>query len=236
MKCPYCKRNVKEGRSVCPRCGSRLSQENLPQGILDGDFVYLENDSKNKRVHIIRNIIIIVLLALILGGGAFFGYRFLKSQSGKTEKPKETTGVTLPTVELTSAPAAALPETTGETVPQTTEEEDNAEEKTDEEMLDEYAQNSGLKKTLTDAVENDIRVSVTTAENAVIARYQSSEYFSDDSQSEYFSDLIKELNTLCARLDREVFDMKNNSGVPGAVLEIFGVDCNGVEFYSGLVD
>lgn len=236
MKCPYCKRNVKEDCSVCPRCGSRLSQENLPQGILDGDFVYLENDSKNKRIHIIRNIIIIVLLLLFLGGGVFFGYNFLKGQRGKTEKPQETTSTTLPFTMPAAAPATTVPETTAAPVEQTTEPEENAEDKTDEEKLEEYANKSGLVKTLTDAGGSEMQANVTVSENAVVARYRVSEDSSDDSQEEYFSDIEKELNSICARLDREVFEMRNNSGVPGAVLEIIGVDSKGVEFYSGLVD
>ena len=100
----------------------------------------------------------------------------------------------------------------------------------------EYAQSSGLIDTLRNAADSNMSGSVSAENGSLIARYTVNADVNDASQANYFNAVIDKMNTLCTQLDAKVYDMKIKTGVTNAVLEIFVVDKNNLQFYANYVD
>ena len=93
-----------------------------------------------------------------------------------------------------------------------------------------------MLKTLLAAADDKTSVSATAEHNILLVNYRIEEDSASADQTEYFEKQKENYENLSKKMDKPVYQMKKDSGVPEAVLEIHVVDRNDVEVYSNIID
>ena len=93
-----------------------------------------------------------------------------------------------------------------------------------EEKLTAYIRKTGLYNTLAAASDANTELSLSVERNMVTATYRVHADVNEEADKEYISSLTAGFEEACAQLDRYVYDMKNQSGVPTAVLQVTAFD------------
>lgn len=101
-----------------------------------------------------------------------------------------------------------------------------------EEVLMDYAQKNNIISVLEAQTDGNMSLDVTADKNALIVRYSVRGSAQDENMRDYVGALPKALDELCLRMNGTVHTMRQNSGVPNAMLYIGAVDQNGVTLYS----
>lgn len=101
-----------------------------------------------------------------------------------------------------------------------------------EEVLMDYAEKNNIISVLEAQTDGNMSLDVTADKNALIVRYSVRGSAQDESMRDYISALPQALDELCLRMNGTVYTMRQNSGVPNAMLYIGVVDQNGVTLYS----
>lgn len=234
MKCPKCNHTVSEGQTVCEHCGEPIVTEES-----EGDlgFVYSRRSSKRKKSDKYkRNLVIIVVAALVLFAVVIgvIGVRRFRNKKEPT-LPAYLTSAPITsepetTVRPTSAPKAVITETT---VPPTTEPDHSAEY---EEKLGAYIRKTGLYNTMSSAVDGNTELSLAVERNMIMATYRVHADVNNGEDEEYIRTRAADFEEVCAQLDRYVYDMKNESGVPTAVLQVTAFDEKSNIIFSKYID
>ena len=224
MNCPNCGKPVPDDQMVCGRCGKRLR---YPDD-LDREFVYSVRGLPERKKPVFKRIIIVLVAAVVICGAIVGLMIYMQRQSGgSSETQPQTTAVQETTVQETTAPATTAPQETA-----ATKSADAAAEK----KLTNYLKRSNLYENLVSEADDDMSVNLSVEGNRVVAKYLIPIDSTEEEQAEYVGTLNDFFLSLCSRLDGDAFDLKNNSGVPNAQLEIVAVDQNGVSLFSDVVD
>lgn len=243
MNCPKCSKHVEDNLSFCPYCGERVRSGS--SHIAGVDYVY--DETRVHRHHRRRKkkgskIILIVIAALIVGIGAISFWVLNRrnnssASSAATSDSAADNRVIVRSPEMPSlAPPVYVPPTTvpATTVPPTTKAPETTAAPGG--RMEEYARSSGMIDLLKDAVDEHTTISVTGEENALRARYRVDLDSAAGENAEYFELLPSTYDDLCARIDKMVYDMNQQSDISNAVLEIYVFDSNGTQVYSNTVD
>ena len=249
MRCPRCHSQVRKGHRKCPNCGVSFQSTVL----VDSDFVFKgeevlpsEENKKNKMT-------LIVLIAVLLLCLAVAGFFMLKQRKPKTTKsnagavtttmmdesepPSTVAGFTQNQAAVSGASESA---SAAVTEPPTTVEPTTIEPTTlplsAAEKLAAYARTSELVEELKSYGDNHVRLTVTAERNLLIAHYKVDVSAADDNQMEYFTVLNESFSKLSGNMDRMVYDMRQESGVTDAALQILVTDSRNVTIYQYLVD
>ena len=233
MNCPKCKRYILDNLTTCPHCGETL-RINI---MIDDDFVFNEATPEGPEPRSISRIILIVIVVLILGIGGVAVWVLTHQNPGSTtpvytptEATQEVTEV--PTQAVTEAPTTVPPTT----VPPTTQAPQTTAALSQQERLEEYARTSGMVDMLRQAADEHTTLSVKGEENALRARYRVDLDYTASENTEYFQLLPNTYNDLCARMDKMVYDMNQQSDINNAVLEVYVFDSNGIQVFARTVD
>lgn len=252
MNCPYCHRPIPDGQTKCENCGRSIVRD--PR--VTGEHVYPRQKLPRKPLTIKqKERLVIIVLAALCVIAAIVALIVLLNSNKKPSSSAVTTTVAVTTqaptlapttappttppattAPVTTAPATTAPETTAAatTVPVTSEA--TTAPLTSEQLLMDYAKKSGMLKTLQDAADDKTKVEVKAERNQLFADYVIDADATDRTQEEYFSTVKANFESLKAQLDRPVYDMKTESGVENAVLQITVVDRNRAEVFSAVIN
>ena len=223
MNCPRCGRPVQEEDYICTRCGKRLRYPET----LEHDLVFSQKDMPKQKKNIVKRIIIALIAAIVVCAVIIGAMIYLQREGGKENKAQtETTAAETQDASGQTASTGAEKSTTSPT----------AAPMSDEEKLYSYFRKSDLYEDLLAEADGNMRVDLTAERNVAIAKYTILFSSTDDEHQLYFETLDSFFDELCSKLDKEVYDMKKDSGVSNAELEITAVDLNGVSLYSKLID
>lgn len=241
MNCPKCNKYILDNLTVCPHCGETL-RINI---MIDDDYVFNEVVPEGPEPKSRSKIVLIVIIALIvcIGGIAVWVLTHQNRSSTPVYSPTETTlaETAVPTQEATPEPTEApttIPPTTvaPTTVAPTTQPPQTTAAPTPEQRLENYARTSGMVDMLKQAADERTKISVKGEENALRARYRVDLDSTAGENAAYFELLPNTYNDLCARMDRMVYDMNQQSDISNAVLEVYVFDSNGRQVYANTVD
>ena len=243
MNCPKCNHPVKQGQSVCENCGETI----MTTPVMDGNLVYYPEElTRKKRGISKKTMMVIALIAVVLAVAAFLAVMYFSTENKQPPSPS-TADSAATTVAVTDAPTAAPTEapTAAPTAAPTEASTDAASSaaptspaapQTEEEKLVNYLETSGMLKTLLAAADDKTSVSATAEHNILLVNYRIEEDSASTDQTEYFEKQKENYENLSKKMDKPVYQMKKDSGVPEAVLEIHVVDRNDVEVYSNIID
>ena len=239
MNCPKCNHSVGEGQTVCAHCGEPIDvAKTADENGEKLDFVYSRRSSKKKKKNkYTRNLVIVIVAALavfavVIGAIGFLRHRnkkeptlpaFLTSAPVKTE-PETTLPAVTKAPETTAAPttepATTLPDVT----------------KDYEEKLSAYIRKTGLYNIMVASADANTELSLSVERNMVMATYRVNADVNNEADEEYVSSLSAVFEETCAQLDRYVYDMKANSGVPTAVIQVTAFDNKSNIIFSRFID
>lgn len=259
MICPRCGAEIPDDSAICENCGEILQGNND----YDNELVFVEDQDEPLFYRIPWRIVLPLGAAVLIIAAAmilFFvmgrksqdpvTYVYVPThategtmpvQTRATTKPTETTAPT--TVPPTTAAPTTVPPTTvapttvpQTTVPPTTAPQTTADTRTDNEKVQDYAQQMGIIDALRSTADSNMTVTITVEQNMVIASYRVYQDSSDEAMKEYFDQLTAYFDEIAANLDRAVYDLRTASGVSSAALMIEATDASGRQFYSRIVD
>lgn len=215
MHCPVCKHHVASTDTVCPHCGESLV-------LTDSEVVFSGRKPKrDKSVNYTTIFIVLICIALVAGAG-FIVYNvfFQKPKQESSVKPLSTA----PTV-ATEAVAEPTPKTPG-----------NAAEETDQQKLEKYINQSDLLENMLALAGDNMSLSTLRAEHNIIIAYYQVDFSSDDPQhQEYFETLPDTMSEICSRMDEDLYNIRKQTGVEDAQLQIICSDLGGNTLFSELV-
>lgn len=260
MICPRCGSDIPDDSAICERCGEILQANND----YDNELVFVENDDETLMERIPWRIVLPVGAAVLIIAAALVLFFVMGRKSNdqvtyvyvpthategtmpvqtKSTKPPATTvppTTAAPTTEApttvppTTVPPTTVPQTTvapTTTVPQTT-----ADTRSDNEKVQDYAQQIGIIDALRSTGDSNMTVTITVEQNMVIASYRVYQDSSDEAMKDYFDQLSSYFDQIAANLDRAVYDLKNASGVNSACVYIVATDVQGRQFYTRVID
>lgn len=224
MNCPRCGRPVQDEDYICSHCGKRIK---YPETLAD-DLVFSTKDMPRKKNNVTKRIVIVLIAAIVICAAVLGTMLYMQMEGGKrSPQKKETTAATEATHASVNTTDSTSAKTT--TVPGTTE-------TTDEEKLYSYFRTANLYEDLLAEADGNMRLDLTAERNTAIAKYTILLSPSDDENQTYFESLESFFDELTSQLDKAVYNMKKDSGVPNAELEVIAVDQNGATLFSKIID
>ena len=233
MQCPNCNHSVSENQSICPHCGAPLSKPESNE--LDSDLVFSNRYMPKNKNTATKKIVIGIIAAIIVCAVVIGVMWFMQRKNSSKASPAQQHTTAAATTEPAAAASTAV-ETTAATQAVATTAAPTPEQQAAEEKIKSYVDDSDIYEVLLAEADGNMQVNITVERNLLIARYTVQANSQADEDQEYINTLDGYFNELCGHLDRAVYELKEQSGVENAAIEVVAVDKANNTLFTQLVN